>query len=145
MLLADVLSPQANSSTSGSDPGGLDNDLRRSFDINVIGNIHLFNLFMPFVLNGRVKKVVALSTGMADLDLVNDYSIQVGAPYSISKAALNLAVAKFNARYKREGVLFLSISPGFVETGQDQDGKRPKIKKTHVQNFGQINILTTEL
>ncbi|OAA80550.1 NAD(P)-binding domain protein [Akanthomyces lecanii RCEF 1005] len=112
------------------DPDGLDNDLRRSFDINVIGNIHLFNLFMPFVLNGRVKKVVALSTGMADLDLVNDYSIQVGAPYSISKAALNLAVAKFNARYKREGVLFLSISPGFVETGQDQDATEEEKRET---------------
>lgn len=78
---------------------------------------------MPFVLNGRVKKVAAISTGMADLDLVNDYSVQIAAPYAISKAALNLAVAKFNARYKRDGVLFLSISPGFVATGQDDDGE----------------------
>lgn len=80
---------------------------------------------MPFVLNSRVKKVAAISTGMADLDFVNDYSIQMAAPYAISKAALNLAVAKFNARYKRDGVLFLSISPGFVATGQDEDGEQP--------------------
>ncbi|TQV95123.1 hypothetical protein V2A60_009809 [Cordyceps javanica] len=114
----------------GSDPTGLENDLRRSFDVNVIGNIHLFNLFMPFVLNGRVKKVVALSTGMADPDLVNDYSIKIGAPYAISKAALNLAVAKFNSRYKQDGVLFLSISPGFVETGQTRDASEEQKRET---------------
>ncbi|KAJ6787236.1 hypothetical protein PWT90_07020 [Aphanocladium album] len=105
----------------GNDPEGLEEDLRRSFDVNVIGNIHLFNLFMPLVLNGRAKKIAALSTGMADLDLVNDYDIKITAPYAISKAALNLAVGKFNARYKQDGVLFLSISPGFVETGQYKD------------------------
>lgn len=79
---------------------------------------------MPLVLNGRVKKVATLSTGMADLDLVNDYDIKISAPYAISKAAMNMAIGKFNARYKEDGVLFLSISPGFVETGQDKDGKQ---------------------
>lgn len=60
---------------------------------------------------------------MADLDLVNDFAIKISAPYAISKAAMNLAVAKFNAQYKQDGVLFLSISPGFAETGQTKDGK----------------------
>lgn len=118
-------------SNSGTDPEGLEKDLRRSFDINVVGNIHLFNLFMPFVLNGKTKKVAVLSTGMADLDLVNDYDIKTSAPYAISKAAMNLAIGKFNARYKQEGVLFLSISPGFVETGQDKDGKTPCCRWLH--------------
>lgn len=44
--------------------------------------------------------------------------------YSISKAALNTTIAKYNAELgKKEGVLFLSLSPGFVETGQYNDCK----------------------
>ena len=108
----------------GAHPEDLEKDLLSSFTTNVIGNIHLFNLFMPLVLKGTAKKVITLSTGMADLDLVNNFSIKISAPYAISKAAMNLAVAKFNAQYKQYGVLFLSISPGLVETGQIEDGKK---------------------
>ncbi len=82
---------------------------------NVVGNIHLFHLFLPLVLKGKVKKVITISTGMADLDLTNECEIDTGALYAASKAAMNVIVAKFNAQYKKDGVLFLSISPGLVE------------------------------
>ncbi|KAJ5559086.1 short chain dehydrogenase (AtsC) [Penicillium sp. DV-2018c] len=88
---------------------------------NVVGNIHLFNLFLPLVLKGQVKKVIAISTGVADLDLTNDCEIDIGALYASSKAALNIIVAKFSAQYKKDGVLFLSISPGLVEVGRYAD------------------------
>ena len=90
---------------------------------NVTGNIHLFHLFLPLVQRGRAKKVVAISSGMADLDLVNRFEVEVGALYSASKAALNLIVAKFSAQYKREGILFLSISPGLVDVGKNKEGE----------------------
>lgn len=86
---------------------------------NVLGNIQLYNLFMPQILAGDVKKVVSISTGMADLDLVNTYEVYMGPLYSASKAALNLITAKFSAQYKKDGVLFLSLSPGFVDTGNN--------------------------
>lgn len=63
-----------------------------------------------------MKKVITISSGVADIDLTNDLEISFAAPYSISKAAVNLAVAKYNAFYKQEGILFLSISPGVVAT-----------------------------
>ncbi|GAW17413.1 hypothetical protein ANO14919_068700 [Xylariales sp. No.14919] len=84
---------------------------------NVIGNVHLFNLFLPLVLKGKVKKVISISTGLADLDLTNDVEIDVGSLYASTKAAMNLLVAKFNVQYKKDGVLFISISPGVVEVG----------------------------
>jgi NADP-dependent 3-hydroxy acid dehydrogenase YdfG len=89
---------------------------------NVVGNIHLFHLFLPLVLKGNVKKVITISTGVADLDLTNDCEIDVGALYAASKAAMNIIVAKFNAQYKKDGVLFMSISPGLVEVGRYADG-----------------------
>jgi NAD(P)-dependent dehydrogenase (short-subunit alcohol dehydrogenase family) len=87
------------------------------FQTNVVGNIHLFNLFLPLVMKGKVKKVIAISSGHADLDLINDLQIETSALYSASKAAMNVIVAKFNAQYKKDGVLFVSISPGAVEVG----------------------------
>ncbi|KAL4956630.1 NAD(P)-binding protein [Aspergillus filifer] len=85
---------------------------------NVVGNIHLFNLFLPLVLKSPIKKVITISTGLADLDLTNQFEIEIGALYAASKAALNVIVGKFNAQYKKDGVLFLSISPGVVEVGR---------------------------
>jgi NAD(P)-dependent dehydrogenase (short-subunit alcohol dehydrogenase family) len=56
---------------------------------------------------------------MADQDIVNQFDVDLGPGYSISKAALNMAVAKFSAVYKKShGVLFLSIAPGVIETSQ---------------------------
>ncbi|RAL13933.1 SDR family oxidoreductase [Aspergillus homomorphus CBS 101889] len=101
----------------GQQPEALEEDLLRAVRVNVAGNIHLFNLFLPLILKGQAKKVVAISTGMADADFVAKFKIEVGSLYSISKAALNTAVAKFSAQYAKDGVLFFSISPGLVDTG----------------------------
>lgn len=86
---------------------------------NVLGNIDLYNFFMPLLLAGNAKKVVAISTGMADLDLVNEFSAYIRPLYATSKVAMNMITAKFSAQYKKDGVLFLSISPGFVDTGNN--------------------------
>ncbi|KAH8679221.1 hypothetical protein BGZ61DRAFT_551684 [Ilyonectria robusta] len=102
----------------GKDHKRLGEDLLESFNINVVGNIHLFNLYMPLILKGKVKKVATISSGMADIELIARFSIASSAPYSISKAGMNVAVAKFSAEYSKDGVLFLSISPGLVDTSE---------------------------
>jgi len=89
------------------------------FKTNVVGNIHFFHCFMPLVLKSKskVKKVISITTGLADLDLTNNVDVDIGALYAASKAALNVIVAKFSVQYKKDGVLFLAISPGVVEVG----------------------------
>lgn len=77
---------------------------------------------MPLISNGRGKKTVMLSTGLADIDLTAKLNVDVAIPYAISKAALNAAMAKFSAQYAAKGILFLSICPGVVETGQNNNG-----------------------
>ncbi|GKT45143.1 putative oxidoreductase [Colletotrichum spaethianum] len=107
--------------TRAESPEELEDDLFKSFKVNVVGVIHLFNLFLPLVLKGDVKKVISISSGMADIDMINQYHVDVGAPYSISKGAVNVAVSKFNAQYAKDGVLFLSICPGIVDTGHNEN------------------------
>ncbi|KAM5343335.1 hypothetical protein ACJ41O_014301 [Fusarium nematophilum] len=106
---------------SGQHPEKLEADLLESFKVNVVANVHLFNLFMPLVQKGKAKKVITISSGMADLDLITKFGVAIAGPYAISKAAVNAAVAKFDAEYRREGVLFMSISPGVVDTGHYED------------------------
>ncbi len=76
----------------------------------------MFNNFLPLISKSKVKKVISISTGLADIDLIAKFDIETAVAYSISKAGLNMAVAKFSAQYRAEGILFLSISPGLVDT-----------------------------
>ncbi|KAL8984058.1 MAG: hypothetical protein Q9205_001870 [Flavoplaca limonia] len=87
------------------------------FTTNVVGVIQTINVFVPLLRKGTEKKVLTLSTGTADADMINQFELDVAAPYSISKVAVNVAVAKYNALYKKEGTLFMAISPGYVDTG----------------------------
>lgn len=90
---------------------------------NALANIHLFNLFMPQILKGQVKKVVTISSGMGDMDFTKDYDVLEAPLYSTSKAAMNMISAKFSAQYKEQGVLFLAICPGMVEVGHFDNSK----------------------
>ncbi|GAB1317990.1 hypothetical protein MFIFM68171_08200 [Madurella fahalii] len=101
----------------GNTPEKLEEEMLRCFKINVVGNVHLFNLFMPLVLRGRAKKVVSITSGSSDLDPIRQHDIAVFSAYAISKAAMNTAVAKFSAQYRKDGILFMSICPGVVEAG----------------------------
>jgi NAD(P)-dependent dehydrogenase (short-subunit alcohol dehydrogenase family) len=120
-------------------PEELEEDLVSSFRANVVGIAHTINAFLPLIRKGQQKKVLVLSTGMADLDLVNQFSIGIAAPYAISKAGTNALVAKYNAALgKSEGILFLAISPGYVDTSEgvqpsEQDLEGAKVRYTFFQ------------
>jgi NAD(P)-dependent dehydrogenase (short-subunit alcohol dehydrogenase family) len=101
----------------GKDPVALEENLLLNFKTNTIAQIHLFNIFTPLILRGAVKKVIAISTGHADIDLVTNHDLSNAPSYAISKVALNMAVAKFSAQYRSDGVLFMAICPGVVDTG----------------------------
>jgi len=97
----------------------LEEDLLSSFRANVVGVANTVNIFLPLIRAGNEKKVITISTGMADTELINRFGVPIGAPYSISKAATNALIAKYNAALgKSEGILFLALSPGLVDTSE---------------------------
>ncbi len=77
---------------------------------------------MPLILKGRAKKVIAISSGMSDPEMTLKADIFQATSYGMSKAALNVAVAKFSALYREKGVLVMAICPGAVDTGSLQIG-----------------------
>ena len=107
----------------------LEEDMTASFQANVIGPANVINTFLPLIRKGKWKKVITISSGMADDSLVNRFSIAIAAPYAISKAATNTLVAKYNAALgKSEGILFMAISPGLVDTREGKPMSEEEIK-----------------
>ncbi|KAH9895818.1 NAD(P)-binding protein [Cubamyces lactineus] len=102
--------------TTYPDEKVLEEDLVDSFRTNVVGVVHTVNAFLPLLRKGTAKKVITLSTGLAALDVTLGTGFAVHVPYSVSKAALNQAVAKYAAELRDEGFVFLAISPGVVDT-----------------------------
>jgi dTDP-D-glucose 4,6-dehydratase len=51
---------------------------------------------------------------MGDCDFVSETGMDGGAPYSSSKAAVNMVVAKYDATYKSDGVLVMENCAGAV-------------------------------
>ncbi|GAP88220.1 putative short chain dehydrogenase [Rosellinia necatrix] len=115
-------------SVIGEKPKELEDVALELFRTNALGQLHLFNAFTPLLLKGNVKKAIALSSAQSDLDFINDVGVEVSALYSMSKAALNVVVAKFSAQYKKEGVLFLGICPGSVDVGHYKDATPEQIQ-----------------
>ncbi|KAI2616794.1 NAD(P)-binding protein [Hypoxylon sp. NC1633] len=118
--------------TQGEDPKDLEEDLLSSYKTNVVGNVHLFNLFLPLIRRGEVKKVISITSGLGEFELTKNLEITNGGPYSMSKIALNLAVAKYHGEFNGEGILFLSISPGVVETSGHNDASKYSEKEVKV-------------
>ena len=108
------------------DPEVLEHALMESFKVNAIGVIHTINAFLPLVKKGSAKKVVLISSGQADPALINS-GIATDAPYTVSKAAANTVIYKYNAKYQTEGILFFAISPGVVATYEE--GEEPPVIK----------------
>lgn len=102
----------------------LEQSLMESFRVNAVGTVHVINAFLPLIKKGSAKKVVLISSGMADPALVNS-GIATDSSYTISKAAANMAIYKYNAKYQKEGILFFALSPGVVATWEE--GKEPSV------------------
>jgi NAD(P)-dependent dehydrogenase (short-subunit alcohol dehydrogenase family) len=105
----------------------LETALLDSFRTNVIGSINTTNVLLPLIKKSSIKKVALISTGAADPAFVNGMGVAGGAPYAISKAAANMAIFKYNAKYQKEGILFFAVSPGIVATWSEEEGEWPMI------------------
>ncbi|EJD36366.1 putative short-chain dehydrogenase [Auricularia subglabra TFB-10046 SS5] len=90
-------------------------DFRTSFETNVIGYVLATNAFLPLLKKGTLKKVLALGSGMADPALVLRAGYAYGPAYGVSKMALEMAMVKYAVKYKKDGFVFLTVSPGMVQ------------------------------
>ncbi|KAL4937927.1 hypothetical protein BDV06DRAFT_226503 [Aspergillus oleicola] len=116
----------------------LEADLLTSFRINVLAVLKTIEAFLHLLQSTPgPKKVITITSGMSDLDLINASGIAVAAPYAMSKGALNVAVAKYNALYKERGILFLGVCPGYVATERQTQELKSDEDQARLRALGQ--------
>ena len=121
IFFSDYQSSYSPAHKSENEEDLLEQDLRAYFEVNTIGTIHVTNAFLPLLKAGKTKKVITISTGVADPDFIAKIGFSSGAPYAISKAAVNMAVTKYAIQFRDEDFTFVSISPGLVDTSEDRE------------------------
>ena len=78
--------------------------------------MYTINAFLPLIRNGKEKKIVFISSGIADIDVIRTAAIPFQVGYGVSKAGANVVMAKYAVELASEGILTLSLSPGWVST-----------------------------
>ena len=66
-----------------------------------------------------LARVITISTPAASGPFIVKTKFDNYVPYAVSKAATNMVVAKYAARFKEDNFLFAAVSPGNVYTGSD--------------------------
>ncbi|KLO10723.1 NAD(P)-binding protein [Schizopora paradoxa] len=94
----------------------LEDDLLTFYKINVIGTIHVINAFLPLLRAGKTKKCIIIGSGVGSHKMARRTEVVDNSGYAMSKAALNIAAVRYASKYRKEGVIFLSMTPGFVRT-----------------------------
>ena len=84
---------------------------------------HATNAFLPLLRKGTAKVIVGISSGAGSTEFVISSGSGSNVPYGISKAALNMAIAKIAAALKPEGFTVVSLSPGCVDNWSNDPGK----------------------
>jgi NAD(P)-dependent dehydrogenase (short-subunit alcohol dehydrogenase family) len=94
-------------------------DMIASLDVNILGVMYSINAFLPLIRNSNVKKIIVISTGLADTENVPKNRNPTFVTYCAMKAALNMIVAKYSVELKPEEIIVLALSPGIVNTSEE--------------------------
>lgn len=95
------------------------NEFTMSMNTNVVGTLFAVNAFISLVKNSAIKKIIVITSGHASTEAMEIAGVDNTIPYAISKVAVNALVTKMAIEYRDEGVVFLALSPGVVNTAED--------------------------
>lgn len=90
---------------------------RATLETNFYGPLILCQAIVPLMMQRRYGRVVNLSSGMGQLEDMQDGS----AGYRVSKTALNALTRMVAAAARKHGVLVNSVCPGWVRTDMGGD------------------------
>ncbi|PCH37037.1 NAD(P)-binding protein [Wolfiporia cocos MD-104 SS10] len=93
----------------------LDADFMESFKVNVLGVIHTVNAFLPLLRAGTARKIIVVSTGGGERDIVWRTRLGDMGAYGVSKAGTNMVATKYAVQLEQEGFTVVATSPGLVD------------------------------
>ncbi|KAF7558652.1 hypothetical protein G7046_g5501 [Stylonectria norvegica] len=115
------------------------------FRTAVYGGLWATNAFLPLIESGSEKKIVHISTGMADLDFIKATAISNAIAYSVAKAGMNVQVAKYALELAPKGIKVLALSPGWVDTWDGPDPKPPQMVEGNEVLLKQFQVVSPDL
>jgi NAD(P)-dependent dehydrogenase (short-subunit alcohol dehydrogenase family) len=89
---------------------------KAAYESSLYGAVWTTNAFLPLIESGKDKKIVHISTAMADQHVIKKTGIPISVDYAVAKGAMNVLVAKYAAELEPKGIKVVGISPGWVDT-----------------------------
>ena len=83
---------------------------------SIYGVAWVTNAFLPLIEQGGQKKIVCISSGMSEMDIIKRAGTVFAVPYGAGKASMNNLVAKYHVELAPKGIKTLAMSPGWVDT-----------------------------
>lgn len=100
--------------------------LRHTFDTNVVGAALVAHAFAPLLCKSARPYLLHVSSGLGSLTLASDagrgeYGVDI-RPYRMSKAALNMLALQDSKVLGKQGVKVFAVCPGLVESNLRGEG-----------------------
>ncbi|KZV83817.1 NAD(P)-binding protein [Exidia glandulosa HHB12029] len=96
-------------------------DYASVFDINVTGTIRITLAALPLLRAGSKKVIFNVSSFVgSNAWLLSQPDAIPTAPYCVSKAALNMFNSTLAKEVEKEGIIAVSVSPGYVATDMNK-------------------------
>eukprot|EP00658_Telonema_sp_P-2_P070193 TRINITY_DN59783_c0_g1_i1.p1 TRINITY_DN59783_c0_g1~~TRINITY_DN59783_c0_g1_i1.p1 ORF type:complete len:277 (+),score=60.40 TRINITY_DN59783_c0_g1_i1:3-833(+) len=120
-------------------------DVSNVFSTNVLGTIAVTNGMLAMLRNGSLKKVINLSSQLASIEHCFGIQGRFGGvcSYRISRAASNMAMRTFAGELREEGFVFVSMSPGHVDTDMGSAGGRKPPLTVDQSVGGMLEVIAT--
>jgi len=89
------------------------------FEVNLMGAVYTVGAFLPAMLQAGQGTVAAVSS------LASYSAMPLSVAYSASKAGLATWMQGLGMRYRRQGVRFVTLHPGFIRTPMTDKNTAP--------------------
>lgn len=120
----DLLVNNAGALVSGERFGNVQAEsLMQSFAVNAAAPLLITQALAPLLARGNKPRVLCISTQLASVAQASNFRT---LSYSMSKAALNMAVKRLAAELGPRGIVVMALHPGWVKT--DMGGKGAMLK-----------------
>ncbi|KAK9234857.1 hypothetical protein V1525DRAFT_411769 [Lipomyces kononenkoae] len=139
----DLASTPLNPSQLPFDAEGLRVIFDKPFSTAIYGGIWTTNAFLPLIEKGAQKKIVHISSAMAESQLIKKSGVSYAVPYSVAKAGMNVQVAKYAVELAPKGIKVLALSPGWVDTWEGE--KPPEVLQAHEAMLKQFQAVQPDL